>query len=110
MILSDLYTHDEARRIWDEHVAGVNIMTPNPLSYMGREGFTTRRGIIVELSEGTDFSRNTMYGVSVLRPDDEGGWSLDHDSCRLFQKTDGEAENALIRAARYARRLLGYPE
>ncbi|MDX1745485.1 MAG: hypothetical protein R3324_06065, partial [Halobacteriales archaeon] len=55
--------------------------------------------VSVEISVGVDMRGNPMYGVSVLRPDEEkGGWSISHDESQLFQLSNGGREAAIEHA------------
>lgn len=85
---STLQSDERAYRIWQEHVRGKNIFTPNIWGY-----YFTQPGCasspIAEVSEGTDFNRRPMFGVSVLV-----GGKIDTDQSRLF--TSKEAALAYV--------------
>lgn len=50
----------ESKALFDKHIKGKNIMTPEILRY-GVSG-----NYAYELSEGTDFKREPIFGVTVL--------------------------------------------
>lgn len=69
-------TTTDARRAFKAQIKGDNIMTPTAIAY----GWTAD-GHPWELTQGTDFDRNPLYGVTVAERE---GW-VDLDRSRLFR-------------------------
>lgn len=69
-------------QIFRSAVRGVNIMTPHVMRYkhVGDK-------IVVELSEGTGFSDDKLYGVTVVRKVDNI-WKKDHETSKCFHDYD----------------------
>ena len=65
--------------------AGKNFMTPRVLA----KRVLVRKRTVVELSEGTDFARQPIYGVSVLTFAEDGTRTFaDPDPSKMFRDMD----------------------
>ena len=73
-------TQSKARQYWQGQ--GKNFMTPDVIEYI-----TTPR-FLVELSEGTGFDHEPIYGVTVATLDGEP----DHDRSQMFHSLDDARE------------------
>lgn len=69
-------------QIFRSAVRGANIMTPHVMRYQH-----VGHKIVVELSEGTGFSDDKLYGVTVVRKVDNI-WKQDHDTSKCFHDYD----------------------
>jgi hypothetical protein len=79
--------NETAEEIWKRHVKGVNIMTPDALDYI-----RTDDDLLIELAEGTDFSGNAIYGVSVRRYNEDDD-SIEHTgNSDMFRRYDKAVE------------------
>ncbi len=74
----------KAKALFDEHMKGKNILTPDVLGYGVSSGFA------YEFSAGTDFERKPMYGVTVLELDTG---KHRHDLSKCFASKEAAAEH-----------------
>lgn len=73
--------NETAEQIWNRHVKGVNIMTPDALDYI-----RTDDDLLIEFAEGVGFNNDTIYGVSV-REYDEANDTIKHSEYSMMFKS-----------------------
>lgn len=84
-------TQEEIQQLFEETLKGKNIMTPNIIEF-GEVG--DNYNLVYELSEGTGFSGEPVFGVTVLEVLDDGTVKRRSDKSKLCFSLE-EAQEAL---------------
>lgn len=77
--------NSEAKQLFDDHIKGKNIMTPNII------GYGVHRDFAYELSSGEGINREPIFGVTILER--KSGYHR-HDLSKMFYSLE-EARNYL---------------